>query len=115
VFFIDHDEPQLRERQEQGRAGAHHQLRLASGRSAHGALEDLRRPELAEVYRRLVDGRARVRPRQIEALESPIDRITATALYCDQVGLPSDWIDVLRKALERIVGDPEKAGLIPNS
>jgi len=74
------------------------ELQLASGRSAHGARDGLRRPELALVYRRLVDGRARVRPQQIEQLESPIDRITATALYCDQVGLPSDWIQVLRRA-----------------
>lgn len=37
----------------------------------------------------------------IAALESPIDRMLAAALHCDRLGLPGDWLGVLRAASER--------------
>jgi hypothetical protein len=74
------------------------ELTLASGRSPHGAREGLERPELFAVYRRLVDPSARVTKRQIAELETPIDRMTASALYCDRIPLPADWLEILGKA-----------------
>jgi len=53
---------------------------------------------LERVYLRLEDPAASVTRRQVADLPTAIDRITATGLHCDRIGLPSDWLDVLRKA-----------------
>lgn len=56
------------------------------------------RAEIAAIYRRAWDPAAVARPEQIASLASPIDRITASALHCDRLGLPADWEGVLREA-----------------
>lgn len=70
---------------------------LAGGRPAHGALP-AERSDVAAVYRRLEDPNARATRREIAELPTAIDRVTATALHCDHVGLPDDWLEVLREA-----------------
>lgn len=54
--------------------------------------------EIAAIYRRAWDPHAQVRKEQIAALESTIDRISASALHCDRLGLPADWEEILRAA-----------------
>lgn len=71
---------------------------LASGQLADDISAAVGRPEVFQIYRRIEDPRAAVGKLQIAALPTPIDRITASALHCDRIPLPSDWIDVLRKA-----------------
>lgn len=53
---------------------------------------------LARIYRRVSDPSARATRAEVAALPTAIDRITATALHCDTVGIPADWVEVLRKA-----------------
>lgn len=53
------------------------------------------------VYRRLFRIAAPIDPEEISALESPVDRMLAVALHCSSVGLPNDWLGVLRRASER--------------
>lgn len=72
-------------------------VRLADGSFAHGSSQ-VARPEDFVVYRRLLDPHARATRRQIADLPTAIDRVTATALHCDRLGLPEDWIGILRKA-----------------
>ncbi len=77
------------------------ELALASGRPPYGVREGLERPELARIYRRLVDPSARVTKRQIAELGSAIDRMTASALHCDRIPLPTDWLEILGTASQR--------------
>jgi hypothetical protein len=71
---------------------------LASGRPADDISAEVQRPEVLEIYRRIEDPMASVDKRRIAALPTAIDRITASALHCDRIQLPDDWIDILRKA-----------------
>lgn len=73
-------------------------LRLASGELAHATGVASARPEIAALYRRLSDPSARADPRAIAALPSQIDRMTALALHCDQLGLPRGWPELLQRA-----------------
>lgn len=70
----------------------------ARGRALHAVPEDPSRPEVAAIYRRLVDPDAAVPAEAIADLPHVIDRITATALHCDRIGLPPDWPRILREA-----------------
>lgn len=70
----------------------------AEGRTLHDATEGVEPAAMFEVFRRLVDPGATVDVARIAALESPIDRISASAIHCDHIPLPGDWIDILRRA-----------------
>ncbi len=72
----------------------------ADGEPLHEVPDDPERPELSRVYRRLVDPGAAVSKAEIAGLPTTIDRITASALHCDRIGLPADWIDILGRASE---------------
>lgn len=71
---------------------------LASGQPADDISSGVQRPDVFQVYRRIEDPRAAVGKLRIAELPTPIDRITATALHCDRIPLPENWVDVLRKA-----------------
>lgn len=71
---------------------------LASGQAAHDIQIGVQRPEVFEIYRRIDDPSAAVDKRKIAALPTAIDRITASALHCDRIPLPDDWVDILRRA-----------------
>jgi hypothetical protein len=73
------------------------EVRLASGVFAHTVKDAVGRPEIAAVYRRVVDVHATVTKQQIAALPTAIDRITASALHCDRIPLPDNWIEILDK------------------
>ncbi|MGH0033771.1 MAG: hypothetical protein ACQGVK_01945 [Myxococcota bacterium] len=70
----------------------------ASGAALHEVPLDQARPEMAAVFRRLVDPSAGISAARIAALPAVIDRITATGLHCDRIGLPRDWVSVLSEA-----------------
>jgi hypothetical protein len=72
--------------------------RLASGAAAHTLRGDIARPEVYAIYRRLDDPDAQVDKAAIAALPTAIDRITASALHCDRIPLPEDWVAILAKA-----------------
>jgi hypothetical protein len=71
---------------------------LKSGEELHTLREGVARPETYAIYRRIDDPEARIEKAQIAALPTPIDRITASALHCDRIALPAEWIEILRKA-----------------
>jgi hypothetical protein len=73
-------------------------VKLATGKDLHDLQEGVARPETYAIYRRIDDPNATVEKAQIAALPTPIDRITASALHCDRIKLPPDWIQVLRNA-----------------
>lgn len=73
------------------------EVRLASGAVAHRVTEGVGRPETFAIYRRMDDPGASVSKQQIAALPTAIDRITASALHCDRIPLPDDWVEILRK------------------
>ncbi|MGH0028862.1 MAG: FG-GAP-like repeat-containing protein [Myxococcota bacterium] len=70
----------------------------ARGAPLHTATAARARPEVAAVFRRLVDPGAAVRPAVLASLEHEIDRMTAGALHCDRIPLPDDWKDTLAAA-----------------
>ncbi len=72
--------------------------RLASGAPAHSLRDGVARPEVYAIYRRIDDPTAQVDKAAIAALPTAIDRITASALYCDRIPLPADWVEILAKA-----------------
>lgn len=74
------------------------EARLASGQALHELRDGGVRPEVAAIYRRIDDPDARVDQAAIAALPSAIDRITASALHCDRIPLPADWVNVLGRA-----------------
>ena len=76
------------------------ELRLASGLRPYGAGQRLKRPEEGEVFRRLIDPQARASRRQIAELPGAIDRMSGSALHCDRIPLPADWVEVLYRASE---------------
>jgi hypothetical protein len=53
-----------------------------------------------EVFRRLFRRSAPIAAEDVAALESPVDRMLAVALHCRELGLPEDWLTVLRSASE---------------
>lgn len=73
------------------------EVRLASGRMVHQVTEGVGRPEIFAIYQRVDDPRAAISKQQIAALPTAIDRITASALHCDRIPLPDDWIEILRQ------------------
>lgn len=73
------------------------EARLASGVVLHEVTEGVGRPEVYAIYRRIDDPNAIVTKQQIADLPTAIDRITASALHCDRIPLPDNWIDILRK------------------
>jgi hypothetical protein len=72
--------------------------RLASGAPAHTLRDGVARPEVYAIYRRIDDPSAQVDKAAIAALPTAIDRITASALHCDRIPLPADWVEILAKA-----------------
>ena len=72
--------------------------RLASGATAHALRGGVARPEIYAIYRRIDDPDAQVDKAAIAALPTAIDRITASALHCDRIPLPEDWVEILAKA-----------------
>jgi len=75
-------------------------VRDARGRALGGGSADVTRPELLGVYERLFDPHAAVSADRIAALPSAADRMTALALHCDRLGLPSDWLAMLGQATD---------------
>lgn len=71
---------------------------VADGRTLHDAREDVEPPEMFAIFGRLVDTSSRVEIIQIAELESPIDRISASAIHCREIPLPDDWVEILFKA-----------------
>lgn len=71
---------------------------LKSGEDLHTLRDGVARPEVYAIYRRIDDPDAHVEKAQIAALPTPIDRITASALHCDRIALPAEWLEILRKA-----------------
>jgi hypothetical protein len=71
---------------------------LRSGAGLHELRDGIARPDVYAIYRRIDDPGARVEKAAIAALPTAIDRITASALHCDRIALPADWLDILRKA-----------------
>lgn len=74
------------------------EARLASGQAAHALRDGVARPEVYAVYRRIDDPAAQVDKATIAALPTAIDRITASALHCDRIPLPPDWLAILARA-----------------
>ena len=72
--------------------------RLASGAPAAAVRDGVARPEVYAIYRRIDDPDAQVDKAAIAALPTAIDRITASALHCDRIPLPPDWVEILAKA-----------------
>lgn len=56
-------------------------------------------PTLAP-FRRLFRPTARASLEDVEALESPVDRMLGAALHCDHLGLPDGWRGILEDATE---------------
>ena len=73
-------------------------LRRTSGERVEATGSSSGRPEIDALYRRLSDPSARADPRTIAALPSQIDRMTALALHCDQLGLPPGRPELLQRA-----------------
>ncbi len=71
---------------------------LASGEVAHTVRDGVARGDMHDVYRRIDDASAAIEKRTIADLEHVIDRITASALHCDRIELPSNWGDILGNA-----------------
>jgi hypothetical protein len=71
---------------------------LKSGEELHTLSGGVARPEVYAIYRRIDDPDAEVGKAQIAALPTAIDRITASALHCDRIPLPADWVEILGKA-----------------
>ena len=74
------------------------EARLAGGAELHSVPGGTARPEVAAIYRRIDDPNAQVDKAAIAALPTAIDRITASALHCDRIPLPADWVPILGKA-----------------
>lgn len=74
------------------------ELRNASGAALHEVPVVQERAEIAAVFRRLVDPGASVPKQAIADLDTPVDRMTASALHCDRIPLPEGWRDVLGQA-----------------
>jgi hypothetical protein len=72
--------------------------RLASGAAPHALRDGVARPEVYAIYRRIDDPTAQIDKAAIAALPTAIDRITASALHCDRIPLPDDWLAILGKA-----------------
>jgi len=72
--------------------------RLATGAAPHTLRDGIARPEIWAVYRRIDDPTATVDKATIAALPTAIDRITASALHCDRIALPPDWVEILARA-----------------
>jgi hypothetical protein len=70
----------------------------ARGRPLHLPPPGRPEGEIAAIYHRAWDPAAAVRKEQIAALESPIDRISASALHCDRIALPVEWEAILGEA-----------------
>ncbi len=74
------------------------EVMLASGQKAHTVSGGTSRPEVFEVFRRIDDPSAAIEKQKIADLPHVIDRITASALHCDRIDLPADWLEILGKA-----------------
>ena len=74
------------------------EARSAEGAALHRVPGNQARPEMEAIFRRLTDPEAAVEAARIARLESQIDRVTASALHCDRIPLPDNWIEVLRAA-----------------
>ncbi len=74
------------------------EVRLASGDLAHAIRDGVARPEIYAIMRRIDDPSAAVEKRQIAELAHVVDRITASALHCDRIEVPADWVEILGKA-----------------
>ena len=73
----------------------------AGGKPLHAtATTDPNDLDESRIYRRLDDPQAAVSVLDIEAMPSMIDRMTAAALHCDRIPLPSNWLAVLSRATE---------------
>ncbi len=71
---------------------------LASGEVAHRVRDGVGRGEMFEVYRRIDDPAAAIEKQKIADLEHVVDRITASALHCDRIELPANWVEILGNA-----------------
>ncbi len=71
---------------------------LASGDLAHRVRGGVARRDMHEVYRRIDDPSAAIDKRIIADLPHVIDRITASALHCDRIELPANWLEILGNA-----------------
>jgi hypothetical protein len=71
---------------------------LAGGAALHAMRDGVARPEVAAIYRRIDDPGAATDAAAIAALPTAIDRITASALHCDRIALPAEWVEILGTA-----------------
>jgi hypothetical protein len=56
--------------------------------------------DMLAVFRRLMDPSATVTAADIEALRMPIDQVTATAIHCQTIPLPADFLMTLDEMVE---------------
>jgi len=54
---------------------------------------------ILRVFRRIADHNNQLQPEDLEAVTEDTDRITVPALYCDRLGLPSDYPTLLDAAM----------------
>ena len=71
---------------------------LADGRMAHEIRTGVQRSEYYEIFRKIDDPMATVDKKKIADLPHVVDRITASALHCDGIEVPREWIEILGKA-----------------
>lgn len=74
------------------------EVRLASGEFAHRVGAGSAGGVMQEIYRRIDDPTAAADKKAIADLDHVVDRITASALHCDRIALPADWLAVLTRA-----------------
>ncbi len=65
-------------------------------RSPSGAGQDS--SPMARIFARIDDPAATIPKQEIADLEHVVDRITASALHCDRITLPPNWVEILGKA-----------------
>lgn len=56
--------------------------------------------DMLAIFRRLMDPAATVTVADIDALRMPIDQVTATALYCQTIPLPADFVLTLDEMVD---------------
>jgi len=76
------------------------EVRLASGEFAHRVRGGAAGGVMQDIYRRIDDPTAIADKKAIADLEHVVDRITASALHCDRIALPADWLAILAKAAQ---------------
>jgi hypothetical protein len=53
------------------------------------------------LFRRVFDADNPIDPNDWDHVQSPTDRLTVSALYCDRLGLPAGYLDALERAVSQ--------------